>query len=274
MNKAAFDLSNLWPDFPLLFNEGINNSSGISTLFVSILITLTGIFTLYAIISFIFAKRKISFYQSLITNIDKNELAQEQRNILNKAEKNKSYSGLWHEFNESLVNSSNGKLSNTLDSAHFFNTTTLASSLTQNRLLAAVPGFLTAIGVVGTFVGLQLALSQLQLQQNAGVEELRNGIGSLINGASIAFMTSIWGVGTSLSFNIFEKFLERWIRKNIHKLQNKIDFLFPRINAEQSLVHIADYSQSADETLKGLAEKIGDKLQEALVETTTNIQTG
>ncbi len=150
----------------------------------------------------------------------------------------------------------------------------MASSLTQNRLLAAVPGFLTAIGVVGTFVGLQLALSQLQLQQNAGVEELRNGIGSLINGASIAFMTSIWGVGTSLSFNIFEKFLERWIRKNIHKLQNKIDFLFPRINAEQSLVHIADYSQSADETLKGLAEKIGDKLQEALVETTTNIQTG
>ncbi len=88
MNKAAFDLSNLWPDFPLLFNEGINNSSGISTLFVSILITLTGIFALYAIISFFFAKRKISFYQSLISNIDKNELAQEQRNILNKAEKN------------------------------------------------------------------------------------------------------------------------------------------------------------------------------------------
>ena len=275
VNKTTFDLSTLWPSFSLIFNGEIKTGSGISTLFVLALIIITGIFFVYAIYGYITANRQTRFYTKLISNIDKNKLSQKRRDIRNDADKHNDYSHLWREFDESLVQSSDGKLLfNTLDSAHFFNTSSLASNLTQNRLLAAVPGFLTAIGVVGTFVGLQLALSQLQLQQNAGIDELRDGIGSLINGASIAFMTSIWGVSSSLLFNFVEKILERSIREKIHQLQNSIDYLFPRINAEQSLVNISKYSQSADETLKGLAEKIGDKLQEALAETTGSIRTG
>ncbi|MCL7422565.1 MAG: anti-phage defense ZorAB system protein ZorA [Methylobacter sp.] len=275
MKKTTFDLSSLWPDFSLLFNGGINQGEGLSAFFVLLLLIIAVLFFVYAVNGYSSATKKIRFYKDLIADIDQNELASKQRDLRNSALEHKEYGRLWKEFDESLVKSSDGtRLFNTLDAAHFFNESTLAGSLTQNRLLAAVPGFLTAIGVVGTFVGLQLALSQLQLQQNAGVDELRNGIGSLINGASIAFMTSIWGIGTSLVFNFAEKALERRIRKDIHDLQNQIDYLFLRINAEQSLVTIADHSRSADETLQGLAEKIGDRLQEALVETTASIQTG
>jgi len=39
-------------------------------------------------------------------------------------------------------------LYNTFDAAYFFNATTLAKGVTDNRLVAAVPGFLTAIGVM------------------------------------------------------------------------------------------------------------------------------
>lgn len=275
MKKTTFDLSSLWPDFSLLFNGGINEGEGLSAFFVLLLLIIAVLFFVYAVNGYSSATKKVRFYKDLLANIDQNELASKQRDLRNSALEHKEYGHLWKEFDESLVKSSDGTgLFNTLDAAHFFNESTLAGSLTQNRLMAAVPGFLTAIGVVGTFVGLQLALSQLQLQQNAGVDELRNGIGSLINGASIAFMTSIWGIGTSLIFNFAEKALERGIRKDIHELQNQIDYLFPRINAEQSLVTIADHSRSADETLQGLAEKIGDRLQEALVETTASIQTG
>jgi MotA/TolQ/ExbB proton channel family protein len=275
MNKTTFDLSSLWPDFSLLLNGGMNSGQGLSAVFVLTLLIIAALFFCYAVFGYFFATNRIKFYKRLLTDVKQNELAGKQRDLRNKALEHKEYGRLWREFDESLVKSSDGeRLFNTLDAAHFFNVSTLAGSLTQNRLLAAVPGFLTAIGVVGTFVGLQLALSQLQLQQNAGVEELRDGIGSLINGASIAFMTSIWGIGTSLLFNFAEKALERGVRKAIHQLQNQIDYLFPRINAEQSLVTIADHSRSADATLQGLAEKIGDRLQEALVETTSSIQTG
>jgi hypothetical protein len=275
MNKTTFDLSSLLPDFSFIFNGGMNGAQGLSAFFVLLLLIIMCLFFGYAVYGYISATKKIGFYKSLLDEVKQNELASKQRNLRNKALEHKEYGRLWREFDESLVKSSDGeRLFNTLDAEHFFNVSTLAGSLTQNRLLAAVPGFLTAIGVVGTFVGLQLALSQLQLQQNAGVEELRDGIGSLINGASIAFMTSIWGIGTSLVFNFAEKALERGVRKDIHNLQNQIDYLFPRINAEQSLVTIADHSRSADETLQGLAEKIGDRLQEALVETTASIRTG
>lgn len=275
MNKTTFDLSSLLPKFSYLFNGGMNEGEGLSAFFVLLLLIIAGVFIGYAIKGYSSATKKIGFYKDLLSGIDQNALASKQRDLRNSALEHEDYGRLWREFDESLVKSSDGqRLFNTLDAAHFFNVSTLAGSLTQNRLLAAVPGFLTAIGVVGTFVGLQLALSQLQLQQNAGVDELRDGIGSLINGASIAFMTSIWGVGTSLLFNFAEKVLERRVRKDIHNLQNQIDYLFPRINAEQSLVTIADHSRSADETLQGLAEKIGDRLQEALVQTTTSIQTG
>lgn len=275
MNKTTFDVSSLLPKFSYLFNGGMNEGEGLSAFFILWLLIIATAFMGYAIRGYLAATKKIKFYKELLSDIDQNALASKQRDLRNTALEHDEYGRLWKEFDESLVKSTDGqRLFNTLDAAHFFNVSTLAGSLTQNRLMAAVPGFLTAIGVVGTFVGLQLALSQLQLQQNAGVEELRDGIGSLINGASIAFMTSIWGVGTSLLFNFAEKALERGVRKAIHELQNQIDYLFPRINAEQSLVTIADHSRSADETLQGLAEKIGDRLQEALVETTASIQTG
>lgn len=275
MNKTIFDFASLIPKFSLLLNGEFSSNDGISALCITFLVIVFCWFLGCAVLGYFSATKKINFYKSLLADVEQNELANKKRDLCNKALEHKEYGRLWREFDESLVNSGDGKrLFNTLDAAHFFNALTLAGSLTQNRLLAAVPGFLTAIGVVGTFVGLQLALSQLQLQQNAGVEELRDGIGSLINGASIAFMTSIWGIGTSLLFNFAEKALERGVRKAIHQLQNQIDYLFPRINAEQSLVTIADHSRSADETLQGLAEKIGDRLQEALIETTSSIQTG
>jgi hypothetical protein len=87
-------------------------------------------------------------------------------------------------------------------------------------------------------------------------------------------LTSVWGVFTSVTFNFIEKILERGVRKRIDVLQNHIDYLYPRINAEQSLVTIADLNRSSNETLHGLAEKIGDRLQEVLVQTTDSIRTG
>ena len=193
-----------------------------------------------------------------------------RHDLNSKAKQTPKYGNLWLEFDESLVISSDGeKLYNSLDASHFFNTYNLARGLTENRLLAAVPGFLTAIGVIGTFVGLQMGLKSIVL--DGGPDAMIEGIREMISGASIAFLTSVWGVASSVIFNIIEKNLERGIRLRISNLQNKIDYLYPRINAEGSLERIADYSQTSMSTLQGLAEKIGDRMQEALLEATDAI---
>ncbi len=66
------------------------------------------------------------------------------------ASKDKIVHSLWHEFSESLVQDDRTqRVYNTLDAEHFFNHKTLSAGLTSNRLLAATPSFLTAIGVLG-----------------------------------------------------------------------------------------------------------------------------
>ena len=62
-------------------------------------------------------------------------------------------------MNRLVLVESRSRLFNTIDAPHFFNTYTLARGLTENRLVAAMPGILTAIGVVGTFAGLQMGLA-------------------------------------------------------------------------------------------------------------------
>lgn len=211
----------------------------------------------------------------LLHNSTTEDLSKKRQDLLHESEKDKKNGALWKEFDETLITSADGELLyNTVDSSHFFNTSTLASEITENRLLTAVPAFLTAIGVIGTFAGLQMGLSGLSISKDVGIDVLREGIGHLINGASIAFLTSVWGVFASLVFNVIEKYFEKSIRKKISILQDKIDYLYPRVNAEDALVKISDYSRTSTELLKTLAEKIGDKMQEAMVEVSTTIQGG
>src|SRR5690606_16869720 len=101
---------------------------------------------------------------------------------------------------------------------------------------------------------------------NANVDDMTHGIFGMIGGASIAFMTSVWGVFTSVLFNFFEKFLERNIRSSINAFQNEVDYLYPRITAEQSLSNIEDFTRQSNDRLAELDEKIGHKMQEAMRE--------
>ena len=204
--------------------------------------------------------------RSLLDGQDRETLADSRREILQRAKKldANNIGLLWQEFDESLVLSSDKKqLFNTIDAEHFFNAKNLATGLTSSRLLAATPSFLVAIGVLGTFVGLTIGLEGL-VGNTTEIETLKSGINKLISGAAVAFMTSVWGVTFSLSLNLIEKLFERSALNRIQDLQNKIDFLYPRLPAEQSLVHIAEHSKESKEALQELHERIGDRLQESI----------
>ncbi|ETR74060.1 MAG: methyl-accepting chemotaxis protein [Candidatus Magnetoglobus multicellularis str. Araruama] len=145
--------------------------------------------------------------------------------------------------------------------------------MTENRLLAAVPGFLTAIGVIGTFSGLQLGLSGLDLS-DTGMSAAGNEINRLISSAAVAFLTSVWGVFTSVLFNFMEKLLERYVRMDVTQFQYEISILTPRMNPEQSLMRIEEHNFEAREALQGLAEKIGGKMQEVVHQVSEGVQSG
>ena len=278
--KEKLDFSNLIPEFRLLL-EGdmpIDSAQGFSTSIVILLLVLMGVCLLFAIWQWAKAHAQVNFYRKTLHAYkpDKPEQLFARRQEINeKMAARKNYDSLWQEFDESLV-CAQDCLYNTLDASHFFNHYSLARGLTDNRFLAAVPGFLTAIGVIGTFAGLLMGLSEIKDagfgSVDSGVDEIKAGIGGMIAGAVIAFMTSVWGIGSSVAFNFVEKILERSIRSSISRLQNQIDSLYQRLTAEKSLANIEGHSRESREIMQTLAEKIGERMQEALIKSTDTIK--
>ena len=254
-------LGHLWPQFSALQS---GETAGVSAAFWLAMVLMFAAAILYLVWHQVkFSARRRALRQ-LLAELDHDTLAHSRLDTRARAVRlsTDNVGDLWREFDESLVASEDRQqLFNTLDAEHFFNARTLAPELTGSRLLAAAPSFLVAVGVLGTFVGLTIGLSGLDLGQNAKVDELRDGISTLIDSAAVAFMTSVWGVFFSLLLNFIEKVFERRTLAQIQSLQNQIDFLYPRIAAEQSLLQIADHSRSA---LQELHERIGDRLQEAM----------
>lgn len=171
---------------------------------------------------------------------------------------------IWHEFDESLVIiPGNEKVHNTIDASFFFNAETLGTRFINSRLIASVPGLLSALGVLGTFYGLSKGLAGIKLSGD-DISTMKTGITVLLSGAGTAFMTSLWGVGLSFIYNFLEKFLERALQNKIKILQDQIDVVFPRLTAEHQLQQIVDHSLESRTALQGLAEQIGGHMQEAM----------
>lgn len=275
--EKTLDLGWLWPDINnfTLIPETANQ---ISAWFVGLLLLVTVVFLGKSIFSYFRAVRRVSWLKKQLVGLESDTVAGRRSDVEAAAEtKNDSIGHLWLEFDETLVEVKKGDslhLYNIIDASHFFNASTLAKGIAENRLMAAVPGFLTAIGVIGTFVGLQLGLSGLDISSDVSVKDMKDGVTSVINGAKIAFLTSVWGVSLSVIFNFIEKFLEQNIRSRIGSLQVLIDNIFPRLSAESQLQDISDNSYQSKESLQGLAERIGEKMQESLIQATQGIQKG
>lgn len=251
----------------------LTNMNGLSWAFVCVMLFLFVVTCLFLLKHWLHYRKRMSGINNLIKDLRKEDLAQKRRQILEDASSHPrgEVGNLWREFDESLVfNSDKTKLYNTLDAEHFFNAKTLAAGLTESRLLAAAPSFLVAIGVLGTFVGLSVGLAGLDV--GGELPQLREAMNTMISSAATAFNTSVFGVLLSLILNLIEKNLERGVRKQVRILQQKIDFLYPRIPAEQTLVHIEDSSQRSAESLMGLHERIGDELQKTVNEMSASMQ--
>jgi chromosome segregation ATPase len=118
-----------------------------------------------------------------------------------------------------------------LEPAYVFSWEALAPAFANNRLYAAMPGIFTALGVLGTFVGLQLGLKSIDLTQRVTDQQIQ----PLIQGAAVAFSTSVWGVVTSVLFNVLEKNLERRLRQRVQAVQALLAETFPLQTAEALL---------------------------------------
>ncbi len=276
MPPKAFDVSWLFPDFSQLWNY-TNLASWLSSFFCGLIFVVAIVFSGYFWWRRHQALKNIKWLSELLASVTKDNAVEKRNSLIEEAKKGEKIKSnvtghLWLQFNETLVrqDSPTLKLKSTLDPRHFFNARTLATGALESRLIAAVPGFLTAFGLLGTFVGLLVGLSGLDLSGH--IEQMRHGITSVVDGAKTAFITSVWGVITSVLFNFLEKAMEQTLRSKLYDLQAEIEKRFPRLRAEEQLRELIHYDKESSITLQTLAEQIGTKMQESVFQVSENMQ--
>lgn len=134
--------------------------------------------------------------------------------------------------------------------------------LLRSRLIPAGAAILTGLGVLGTFAGLLLGLSGLQLDGN--MEHLQAEIRQVAQGASVAFETSVWGVSLSLALTVLEKLCSSGVSRRLLSLQGLLLQLFPPFPLPEIMRDTRDSSRDTVTHLAGLAEQIGENMQRSL----------
>ena len=135
----------------------------------------------------------------------------------------------------------------------------LIDSYVKRDLLNWIPSLFTALGILGTFVGLIIGLHRFDPSTADGI---MNSITALMNGIKVAFYTSIFGIGASILFNLFYK--KEWGLCE-ERLNEFFDYISNYINPEaEHLKKLEALEERKTKAWERLAGDIADELAIAI----------
>ena len=179
---------------------------------------------------------------------------------------------IWNKFKDNLVYTKNKVGEDVFYTSYpindFFNLNLVGGQLVSNKLVPTIPSLLTGFGLLGTFWGLTIGLHDIDVND---IKNLTNSIGQIISGASTAFITSLLGIAASLLVNLLDKMVIKNIKKKLNSLRKILYPLFPLIKLEETFMQIENYNKNMNDAMGELAEKIGNKMQEGMIEATSKM---
>ncbi len=123
----------------------------------------------------------------------------------------------------------------------------------------AVPGLLTAIGLLLTFVSILLALVKVHVEGGQGAE-IVTGTNELINGLSAKFISSILGLLLSIAFVFAErKGCERRITREYEQLTNRIADVMPVLTPTRIQLDIQMYASRQATSMSNISSDFVNK---------------
>jgi biopolymer transport protein ExbB/TolQ len=129
-------------------------------------------------------------------------------------EKDKQLAPIWLAYKKTFINY--GDITKTNHPAkEYFSEYAILNVKLDVRLLNNVGSSLVGLGVLGTFLGLALGVSSIQLTNS---ETIKASIDTLLKGMGTAFTTSIWGMFLSIIFTLIYKYKQSKISKKINEL--------------------------------------------------------
>lgn len=107
-------------------------------------------------------------------------------------------------------------------------------------LAEALPGWLTAIGLLTTFIAILLGLQGVKVLTNLEVR----GIGGLVNGLSGKFFSSIIALGCAISITITQYFVSGSTQLRWTRLTDRLQTLIPHLSVERIFLEMVHTRKS------------------------------
>lgn len=181
----------------------------------------------------------------------------------------------WREFEETLLEPSDGDdrqwYLNAYPASNYFNRAALLGASVNLRYYNAVPNILTGLGILGTFIGLVAGIYLASHGLGSDdVDQAKQALEKLLNGASLAFITSITGLFLSILFSTIEK---RWIH-NFDELCSKwvraLDERLERVTPEKVALETLAQTRLQTKSLQQFTDQLVFQLAEAFEKSMEN----
>ncbi len=229
----------------------INNSFFI----ISILVFVTG---------FCLLLKKINIYSDInkLKKLLKNY--NNDNSITNNETFNKSISELetikdiYEDYQKTLI-IRDKKIIQTIDSEFYFNVDNLIKDKINYKFISYIPQLLIGIGLLGTFLGLSLGLSGLDLT-DLKTEE----INKLIDGAKTSFYTSLYGMYFSIWFSVITNIIIGYYEQIISKIKNDLNSLFSKNIINDEIIDLKHAISNRLDDLKSINKTMQNDFKESI----------
>lgn len=190
-------------------------------------------------------------------------------NLSNRLDTNPVVGRPWKEFRKCLIfpQEQSQPIRSSRDAADYFNTSSIIDRNLSIRTFNSLPNILTGLGILGTFMGLAagIAVAQEGLGQD-DIDLMQGALGNLLGGASLAFITSVVGLGLSLIFLTIERLVLGNLNGKLREFVQELESLVVRVTPEriltEQLAQLSDQSNQLKRFNTELAFQIADALDE------------
>ena len=160
----------------------------------------------------------------------------------------------WREFDETLIKPSAGEpplIKNTVRPQSFIHFGAIRDRFFGLKMMASIPGYFIAVGLLLTFAGIVLALYKAGSASSAGnVNDMQKAMTELLQIASFKFTTSIAGLGCSLLLSIVFKVYTIWLEASVHKFCEVAESKLKYVPPQSVAIEIAEAANEQRDQLK------------------------
>ncbi|MCY4657504.1 MAG: anti-phage ZorAB system protein ZorA [Gammaproteobacteria bacterium] len=184
-------------------------------------------------------------------------------------QRNDELAEAWQEFDDSLITDNKRQIVyKTEEASVYFSEERLLAQHLNLRFWNSVPTILVGLGILGTFIGMVSGLmpfSEVDFTQTQ-TGNIQEAIKGLLTGVSIAFVTSVWGMLTSLVFNVIEKARIGNVGRRIAYLQRVLDEKFTLTTQEEISFRQEDELAQQTQALKSFSTDLANEIKSAMAQ--------